>query len=288
MKWLRCLLSRDFKIDCLFKVWDFIFSGIEEDARAFLESAKSALVEKDDNEDYLMNLDFMCLALLQYSRHTLIDGDYVACLKITMNSRKLDSSSEVIKIADRIRKIIYEGQIRPLKSVLSESKFPMILEKEAELFMQQHQLARLALDDTKSNSAISPHKISQVREEDQEEDDDYISGDRYKSIKTIENFHENYESSSCRRLSENDCSAREFSCEKKNLSDFDHESETQDKGDSAEHMIECSDFDSKKFKIKNTKGKVVFDQATKQRRYLSPFEQFLAEQQELFKKDGLR
>ena len=53
-------------------------------------------------------------------------------------------------------------------------------------------------------------------------------------------------------------------------------------------MIECSDVNSKKFKIKNTKGKVIFDQATKQRRYLSPFDQFLAEQQELFKKDELR
>ena len=28
-------------------------------------------------------------------------------------------------------------------------------------------------------------------------------------------------------------------------------------------MIECSDVEMKKFKIKNTKGKVVYDQATK-------------------------
>ena len=39
------------------------------------------------------------------------------------------------------------------------------------------------------------------------------------------------------------------------------------------------------FKIKNTKGKVVYDQQTKQRRFMSPFDQFLAEQQELFKKN---
>ena len=42
------------------------------------------------------------------------------------------------------------------------------------------------------------------------------------------------------------------------------------------------------FKIKETKGRVMFDHTTKQRRFMSPFEQFLAEQQELFKKDELR
>jgi uncharacterized glyoxalase superfamily protein PhnB len=42
------------------------------------------------------------------------------------------------------------------------------------------------------------------------------------------------------------------------------------------------------FKIKDTKGKVIFDHTTKQRRFMSPFEQFLAEQQELFKKDDMR
>ncbi len=42
------------------------------------------------------------------------------------------------------------------------------------------------------------------------------------------------------------------------------------------------------FKLKNAKGTLIFDQSTKQKRYLSPFEQFLAEQQELFKKDETR
>jgi hypothetical protein len=37
------------------------------------------------------------------------------------------------------------------------------------------------------------------------------------------------------------------------------------------------DAETKTFKIKNTQGKVVYDHATKQRRFMSPFEQFLAE-----------
>lgn len=40
------------------------------------------------------------------------------------------------------------------------------------------------------------------------------------------------------------------------------------------------------FKIKNTKGSVVYDKKTKQKRYMSPFDQFLSEQQELFKKES--
>ena len=138
-----------------------------------------------------MNLDYLCLALLQHSRHTLIDGDYVACLKITMNSQKHDTSAEVLQIADRIRKIIYDRQIRPMKSVLEENRFPMILEKEAELFMQTHSLARSALDDTKSNSVNSRHQISQVREEDQEDDEEMNEGSkdhRFRSLNKIDDF----------------------------------------------------------------------------------------------------
>ena len=33
-----------------------------------------------------------------------------------------------------------------------------------------------------------------------------------------------------------------------------------------------------KFNLKNAKGNLIFDQKTKQKRYLSPFEQFLSEQ----------
>ena len=50
-------------------------------------------------------------------------------------------------------------------------------------------------------------------------------------------------------------------------------------------MIEKNEGNKNTFKIKNTQGKVVYDQATKQRRFMSPFEQFLSEQQELFKKN---
>jgi hypothetical protein len=38
------------------------------------------------------------------------------------------------------------------------------------------------------------------------------------------------------------------------------------------------DLEKKTFKIKDTKGKVVYDHTTKQKKYMSPFDQFLAEQ----------
>lgn len=44
----------------------------------------------------------------------------------------------------------------------------------------------------------------------------------------------------------------------------------------------------KLFKLKDTKSKVIYDHTTKQKRFMSPFEQFIAEQQELFKKDETR
>lgn len=53
-------------------MWDYIFSGIEDDGRYFLKTEESHFsIYQDESyfnshSDLLINLDYVCLALLQY------------------------------------------------------------------------------------------------------------------------------------------------------------------------------------------------------------------------------
>lgn len=49
-----------------------------------------------------------------------------------MNYPKLNSAKDIIKIADRVKKIIFEKQVKNSKQVIDHSIFPTIVEKEAE------------------------------------------------------------------------------------------------------------------------------------------------------------
>ena len=52
-----------------------------------------------------------------------------------MHTQKLDCASDIIKIAERVKKILYDKQVREQKNVIQTENFPKILEKEAEVFM---------------------------------------------------------------------------------------------------------------------------------------------------------
>ncbi len=48
-----------------------------------------------------------------------------------MNYPKLTSAKDIIKIADRVKKIIFERQVKITKQVIEHNIFPSIVEKEA-------------------------------------------------------------------------------------------------------------------------------------------------------------
>ena len=41
LKYLRCLLSREFKLQSLLYVWDYILSGIDDQGRIYLSECKA-------------------------------------------------------------------------------------------------------------------------------------------------------------------------------------------------------------------------------------------------------
>jgi len=77
--------------------------------------------------------------MLEMQREKLLKGDFIACLKISTKPLKLDCHQDVVKIAERIKKIMYESHTRR-HSVLDVNNYPKLLEKEVESFMMQYSL----------------------------------------------------------------------------------------------------------------------------------------------------
>ena len=115
LRWLRCLLAREFALDSLLAVWDFVFSGQPDAA--------------------LHNLDCVCLALLELQRERLMQSDYIACLKFASKPLRLACHRDVLGVAQRVRKILAEKRAAAL--VIEESKFPSMLERDVERFRAQ-------------------------------------------------------------------------------------------------------------------------------------------------------
>jgi hypothetical protein len=136
LKQLRCLLCREFTLNNVLSMWDYVLSGIEEEGRFFLQS-KSKQANVYGEEDYffnhldaLINLDYVCVAMIQYQRKALLESDYIDCLKVMMNYPKLECAADIIKISERVRKLLFDKQIKQHKQVLEVNTFPQMIEKQ--------------------------------------------------------------------------------------------------------------------------------------------------------------
>lgn len=54
----------------------------------------------------MWHLDFLCLALIEFSRDRFLQGDDLECLQIAMKPLDLESADEIIELAERIKKIM--------------------------------------------------------------------------------------------------------------------------------------------------------------------------------------
>lgn len=78
MRWLRCVLSREFEIENSLMYWDFIFCGIESKHRNDLRIDREEFLSIYD--DPLINLEYMCVAMIINIKSTLLESDFSMCL----------------------------------------------------------------------------------------------------------------------------------------------------------------------------------------------------------------
>ena len=127
-----------------------------------------------------------------------------------MTPSKLDCASDIIKIAERIRKILYDRQVKQ-HLIVDKDSFPRLLEKDVETFMQQYSLSN-SLNDTNigshNGSMISPKKCYLVKEEESECEDSEaeehvanLSSDNLQKLEEVDQVHEMYKNRMSERSS---------------------------------------------------------------------------------------
>ena len=86
MRWLRCVLSREFDIQNTLIFWDYIFGGIDTKHRfqdnSILKNSESYLEEQADP---LINLDYLCTAMIIKIQDVLLDSDFSMCMAYLLN-----------------------------------------------------------------------------------------------------------------------------------------------------------------------------------------------------------
>lgn len=157
-------------------------------------------------------------------------------------------------------------------------------------------IVREADSENEEESENEREELDDLDEQEEEEDEVHnLSSDNLKRLQEVEEqFNPRQGSIVIDEDGDKFLEAKDGSAddeEKKsqvNLSQFEEGNQSQQLEEEGEEEDTKKNSNKKLFKLNNPKGKVVFDQQTKQRRFMSPFEQFLAEQQELFKKDEMR
>lgn len=85
--------------------------------------------------------------MVQIDRESFLEGEYLDCIKITTSPQKLECHQDIIKISDRVKKIIFDRKIKK-NSIINNSDFPRLLEKDVEEFMKEFSISNSRINDS--------------------------------------------------------------------------------------------------------------------------------------------
>ena len=106
MRWLRCILSREFKIEYTLMYWDFIFGGIESKHKLDPKSKSSEFLQIED--DPLAFHDYLCVAMILNIKSDLLESDFSMCFALMLNYPEPKVPENLLKYALKIREKIKE------------------------------------------------------------------------------------------------------------------------------------------------------------------------------------
>ena len=94
MKWLRVLFSREFSLGATLTLWDYIFADVDYQLVQQRRYEKIILGQKSfyqqdeymmGTKDFLVNMDYLALAMFQSKRAELLEGEQqLECMQIFM------------------------------------------------------------------------------------------------------------------------------------------------------------------------------------------------------------
>ena len=86
------MMSREFCLETTLKVWDFIFSGIEERmVSSMIDTANDEDYEnllKEPNMDPFINLECLSVAMISLIKGDLLESDFSMCLGLLMSYKE--------------------------------------------------------------------------------------------------------------------------------------------------------------------------------------------------------
>lgn len=113
MRWLRCVLSREFCVDSTLHLWDFILGGVylQHTAKHQALLASPSKENSKINETFLpqekdpfLNLDILCVGMIVHIRKELLESDFSMCLALMLSYEEPDDPSELISQTISIKK----------------------------------------------------------------------------------------------------------------------------------------------------------------------------------------
>jgi hypothetical protein len=106
MRWLRCVLSREFDIDSTLLFWDYIIGGVYvQHTSLFQQTYKFPLKESltrlsepfpDQENDPFINLDIMCVSMIVSIKEVLMESDFSMCLAYLLSYEQPENPSDLI------------------------------------------------------------------------------------------------------------------------------------------------------------------------------------------------
>jgi len=106
MRWLRCVLSREFTIEYTLMYWDFIFSGIETKHKLDPKSKTTDFLAIED--DPLAFHDYLCVAMILNIKVDLLDSDFSMCMALMLNYPEPKVPETLLRYALKIKEKIKE------------------------------------------------------------------------------------------------------------------------------------------------------------------------------------
>jgi len=117
MRWLRCVLSREFKIENTLMYWDFIFGGIESKHKQD-PKCRSNTEFLPIEDDPLAYHDYLCVAMIINIKNDLLESDFSMCLAHLLSYEDPKVPETLLRYALKIR-----DKLKEPPSILNAPEF---------------------------------------------------------------------------------------------------------------------------------------------------------------------
>lgn len=105
LRWIRCILNREFLLADAILLWDAIFSC----ANVAIENKNTEFTGRLDPKKEFLLLDFLCVAMLVFVRGFLLESDANGCLMRLLKFPPVENITELVSMAVRYRDYILGG-----------------------------------------------------------------------------------------------------------------------------------------------------------------------------------